>query len=410
MKQVAAIMACVLAVACASSPKPKSTEYSFVTNLGIQYGASVQRIGKDGLLVLDGQYEMYANSKNVVTDFDITGFLKISPNTGEDDTQDQWIGVQWGLDKPQGHACLTNGYFFTCNKNGDFDFYKGPYSSNKKQLVHKTTHLNFSEYVPFKIAKRASNVQIFFFDKKYVDVQIADVTGYLGMYSWSIKHSSSIFKDIKVVEYLSAGSSSQLPVLASQAAQQIRTIEYEPTQDGYLQFYTNDLKNCLGGSGCFTKEMGSLPILHSFEAAIAKDSGLSGYMYGIYFCYSDPSHFYRLLINPVGHCELFMCNGNSYGWWDFAAKAWVPASGKNNNCYPEIPNLLQGFGVENVVKVIADGSGNFDLFFNGIKSESFFDQSFAGGAYGFMSYVGTVKDEDFPEIPVNIRYKVISAE
>ncbi len=196
---------------------------------------------------------------------------------------------------------------------------------------------------------------------------------------------------------------------AASAGPQVKTINYEPDGKGYLRFCTNDEANCRGGNGSFDKALGSQSPSSSLELGIRKDSGKSGYMYGAYFCSSGPSRFYRLLLGLQGVCEVFKCDGSDYRWWNFRDQAWVLASGKDESCYLLSPSLKKGYGAENVVKVVLDGSGSFDLYFNGEKGASFSDSSFVGGTYGLMTYVGTPDTEDFPTVPVDVRYKLISA-
>jgi hypothetical protein len=191
----------------------------------------------------------------------------------------------------------------------------------------------------------------------------------------------------------------------------VQTIDYKLGADGYYRFYTNDLANCLGGSGYFSKYLDdSFAPMHSVEIEAAKDSGKSGYMYGIVFCYADVDRYYRLLISPWGDYEVFKHGPDSHQWWNFETPGWSATSAFT---YPTSPNLKTGYGQVNKLKVARDAStGRFDIFFNDAASASasFTDAEYSGGKNGFMTFVGLPADEDFPNVPVDVRYKPISQD
>ena len=186
----------------------------------------------------------------------------------------------------------------------------------------------------------------------------------------------------------------------------VKTINYQLDPIGYYQFYTNDTANCLGGYGYFSNYLDvTISSMQSVEVATIKNSGKSGYMYGIVFCYLDESNYYRLLINQ-GSYEIFRHAGTVHSWWNFTTSAWVASP---PSIYPTSSNLSRVYGVSNLLKVTRTVAGVFDLYFNSTLNASFSDMTFVGGKNGFMTFVGLPTDEDFPNYPVDVRYKLISA-
>jgi len=129
-------------------------------------------------------------------------------------------------------------------------------------------------------------------------------------------------------------------------------------------------------------------------------------MYGIVFCYLDANNYYRFLISTYGYYEIFRNVSGVYSWYNFNTNSW---QGNNSFAYPLSTHLNDEYGDINKIKVIATGSGNFDLYFNGIKDDSFTGTNFTSGKTGFASFLGTSSEENFPNSPVDIRFKEISA-
>jgi len=187
----------------------------------------------------------------------------------------------------------------------------------------------------------------------------------------------------------------------------VKTIYYVVDSTGYWHFYTNDTAYCnpTGGKGYFHINDSVYTPFDSVETEVIKNSG-SSYMYGIVFCYHDNGETYRLLIGTSGAYELLKYVGGVNSWYNFNTDAW---SLTNAFTYPTSSHLHKGYGSSNKIKVVRTGSGNFDLYFNSIKSDSFNDGSFTSGKTGFASYVGPKSEEYFPNNPVDILYKEIIA-
>ena len=187
----------------------------------------------------------------------------------------------------------------------------------------------------------------------------------------------------------------------------VKTINFVDDGTGYLQYYTNDVANCSasGGKGYFYINATDYTPFNSVETEVIKKSG-SLYMYGIVFCYTGGNNYYRFLIDTYGYYEIFRTVSGVYSWYNFNTNSW---QGNNSFSYPNSARLNIGYGVSNKIKVLATGSGKFDLYFNGTKDASFTDTNFTSGKTGFNAYVGTSSVESFPNTPVDVRFKEISA-
>ena len=187
----------------------------------------------------------------------------------------------------------------------------------------------------------------------------------------------------------------------------VKTINYLPDGLGYLQYYTNDNGNCStsGGKGYYFVNAANYTSFHSVETEIIKNSG-SSYMYGVMFCYTDTYNYYRFLIDTDGYYDILKVVSGVPSWYNFSTKSW---QANNTMDYPKSAHVNRGFGVSNKIKVIATGGGNFDLYFNGSKDASFTDLTFTGGKTGFASFLGPTTYENFPNTPLDTRFKELSA-
>jgi hypothetical protein len=187
----------------------------------------------------------------------------------------------------------------------------------------------------------------------------------------------------------------------------VTTINFVDDGTGYFQFYTNDVANLAqsGGRGYFYINTTNYAPFNSVETEVIKNSG-SLFMFGIVFCYSDGNNYYRFLIGTNGSYEILKIVAGAYSWYNFNTSSWQGNSSFN---YPISTRLNTGYGVSNKIKVIATGGGKFDLYFNGTKEASFTDTNLTTGKTGFNAYVGTSSVENFPNTPVDIRFKQISA-
>jgi hypothetical protein len=186
-------------------------------------------------------------------------------------------------------------------------------------------------------------------------------------------------------------------------AHSVQRILWQDDAAGFVQFSTNDTNDC---GYLFTHAIGSpfLP-LSSVEMQVKKMSGSSHNAYGIVFCYQDDNNFYSIGITVNGfYIILKKVAGTSY--YNIGGSTWYPT----NPSWPTSSHLNTGFDTTNNIKVINNGNGNFDLYFNGVYETSYTDTTFTGGYNGYSSSIGTLSHESFSSTAFSdVRAKLIAA-
>ncbi len=187
---------------------------------------------------------------------------------------------------------------------------------------------------------------------------------------------------------VSCGDSYNQTIISSNKP--IETIFWQLDGKGNIQFYTNDSKYydyIFWNSYSQTDEA----LMSTVTATVIKQSGSLRGGYGIIFCYQDNNNFYRLLIDAAGQYSVYSRVTGTYNviipWSDSA-------------------HLNSGVGVANEISVTQVSSNNFSVKFNGTQEALFSDGNFSGGKAGFSAYVETQADENFPNTPEDIRFKL----
>jgi hypothetical protein len=140
------------------------------------------------------------------------------------------------------------------------------------------------------------------------------------------------------------------------------------------------------------------------EAQVKRISGYSNIGYGICFCYQDSGDSYRVLITTTGaYIILKRVSGTTYY---YSGSSWTTT----NPSWPSSSHLNTGFNTINDIKVVNNGSGNFDVYFNGILETSFTDSSFTGGDSGYYATVSDSSHENFPSTSADMRFKQIDPD
>ena len=171
----------------------------------------------------------------------------------------------------------------------------------------------------------------------------------------------------------------------------VKTIEFKPDQDGFLQFYTNDEKYHGKFSSMYYLDFFNTPMT-TVEAEIKKVSGNPEELYGLIFCVQEieqgqsPEQLYCLLIDTCKNFYIF--------------KDDLPLDG-NTSEY-----LNSGFNVINKIKITRADNGKFTIYFNDQEAYSFTDNSYNKGTFGFGTNIGKKNEESFPNTPVDIRCKI----
>jgi hypothetical protein len=177
---------------------------------------------------------------------------------------------------------------------------------------------------------------------------------------------------------------------SSTSIQSIQSPTWQLDGTGFVQFTTNDSRYYQYNFwSTFTYEA----LMSTVTATVKKQSGSASSGYGIIFCYQDNSNFYRLMITVGGYYAVTKRVGGT----TTPIIDWIPSG-----------LLHPGFGVENGVSVVQTSPFNFTVYFNGTQATTFFDPNFSGGRAGFYAYVSDQTRENFPDVPVDIRFKMSS--
>jgi hypothetical protein len=134
----------------------------------------------------------------------------------------------------------------------------------------------------------------------------------------------------------------------------------------------------------------SSPQANVWEIDCKKISGGIEEVFGMLFAASDNFHFYRVYITTGGRYSVGKRNGDEQtsiiSWTDYA-------------------KLNTGYNKENTLKVTKSGS-TYAIFINGEQVNQFTDSAVFGDQTGFFVRVGAEANEDFPNKPVDVRFKL----
>ena len=182
----------------------------------------------------------------------------------------------------------------------------------------------------------------------------------------------------------------------------VQTISWQADADGFLQYSTND--TALYSTGHYHTNNTIQTTMTAVEAQVKRISGYSNIGYGICFCYQDSGDSYRVLITTTGaYIILKRVSGTTYY---YSGSSWTTT----NPSWPSSSHLNTGFNTINDIKVVNNGSGNFDVYFNGILETSFTDSSFTGGDSGYYATVSDSSHENFPSTSADMRFKQIDPD
>jgi hypothetical protein len=213
---------------------------------------------------------------------------------------------------------------------------------------------------------------------------------------------------------------------------EIKVIEWKPTEDGYIQFCTNDkkLRTSTGATYWYPLSFKNNPG-NELIVSLNKISGRSSYGFGIIFCIQDEpaadefiaKNFYTILINTEGLYQIIkIVNRVPYTLTIPGAddNGWVKAINADGDSY-----LQLGKNVVNNIRIITkDDNSNdipeFEIYMNNNLVYHFEDNftesndhkstfdlykySLGKDKYGYIVTLSPV--EDFPYVPIDVRFKM----
>jgi hypothetical protein len=166
----------------------------------------------------------------------------------------------------------------------------------------------------------------------------------------------------------------------------VKTINWETDNSGWMQFYTNDPQYY--GYGFLRYYDNSQA--NAWEIVCKKMNGYRNQGFGLLFAVADNSHYCRLLITSNGSYNVQKRNGD----------VWTTILDWANSA-----KINTGNNKENTLKVTKSGSA-YAIFINSEQVSQFNDSAASGNRFGLFVSVGSEANEDFPNTPVDVRFKV----
>ena len=110
------------------------------------------------------------------------------------------------------------------------------------------------------------------------------------------------------------------------------------------------------------------------------------------FCSPDPDNIYRILFTISGNYQITKKVAGTY--LEFPIQDWTHTSW-----------WTDGYDINNTIKIIKTGEDTFDIYCNNNIIYTLNDSSFDSGVAGFYAWISS--NEDFPNIDLDVRFKMI---
>lgn len=189
----------------------------------------------------------------------------------------------------------------------------------------------------------------------------------------------------------------------------VETVRWKEDGNGYIRYATNDISNYDRSASVMFTQSPSDP-MEPIEVEIQKVSGSSSEPFGLVFGaeYGDEGfgNEYKLDITVTGMYRITETVDNVRT----DVRAWTSSDA-----------LSTGFGAANTVRLELNDNGtpsdtgddSIEITFNGGSSPdatiqlSEFEEPRTGGVFGAGLTIGDATTEQFPEVPAEMRFKVI---
>lgn len=172
------------------------------------------------------------------------------------------------------------------------------------------------------------------------------------------------------------------------------------TEDGWISYTVDNSQKC----GCFYTS-GELGKYSMIEAEFKKVSGYEDSCFGFVFGYSSQksgvvADYIRFEINTLGECAVYSYDGSVY-------QDLIDSTAKNTAYLETNASIKKGYNSVNRLKIEKTDDNSYTLYINGSKLISNI-QPLKNGTDGVMAFysVGKVDQENFPDVPVEISFRV----
>ena len=184
---------------------------------------------------------------------------------------------------------------------------------------------------------------------------------------------------------------------------EIKTIKWKKDNSGFIQYWTNDIKAdqyTLCHTSVYKNKFKSIEII------VNKISGNNDFAYGLVFGYKNDNNFWYISINVNGMYWIGKVINNKVYNYDINNEKW--RSDIDNIKKPISENVIKGYDKENKIKIIKKGN-SFTVYFNDKEEATFKEYKLTSGKIG-ASVGYLIKYENFPNIPVDFKYKILKIE
>jgi len=173
------------------------------------------------------------------------------------------------------------------------------------------------------------------------------------------------------------------------------TSESWTTENSYTKFYASTTDNCDTIFYCWpTVSTVSGSVSTTWTANVRMDTGYTGDWMGLVCFAQDPSNFYVLMVNARGE---YSVRKKVAGTWSYVI-AWTASSA-----------LKSGLAAENTISVSPAVNSVHGVYLNGTKVSEFTNTDVTSGGFpGILAYVSTSQYENFPTVPVDMKFKLTS--
>ena len=160
--------------------------------------------------------------------------------------------------------------------------------------------------------------------------------------------------------------------------------------DGFFQYYTNESIRYNSRFEYIGGNANPNPNIYAID--VKKISGAQNKAYGMAFAAIDPRNNYFVNITVNGHYFVGKRENNDVT----VIQDWTVS-----------PRLRTGFNTLNTLWV-SQSDSTFNIFLNDFDVFQFTDSSITGDRISFITYIGTIEEESFPNTPVDVRFKQTS--
>ncbi len=204
-----------------------------------------------------------------------------------------------------------------------------------------------------------------------------------------------IFLAVMVIGFLFAGCENPA------GGDRPTTINYTLGSDGFYQFYTNDPDNY--GYGYWVVGPNPNADHNVYEVECKKISGYGGNGYGMIFGASNEitNLYYYVLIETSGW---YTIRKTVQEGTNFISESVIVNNTALGGTWRAASQLTTGYNKLNTIKVVTTAT-TFEVFFNNVSVGIFDDYNAYGNRGGFYTSIGSAANENFPNTPVDTRFR-----